>query len=147
MTKSLKTALFVCLFITGTALYAQFETAEVLGTVTDPSGRPIAKASVTLTNLETGIQANQKTEENGNYDFFNVKVGRYSVVVEQPGFSKFSDTNVDVAVGARQRVDVRMTVGAVTETVVVTTAGSAIETDTSDHGQVINTAAVAELPY
>jgi hypothetical protein len=110
----------LCCFFGATALFAQFETAEVLGTVSDPSGRPIAKASVTLTNLDTGIQSKANTDENGNYDFFNVKVGRYSLVVEQAGFSKFSTSDVDVTVGARQRVDVSMQVGAVTETIEVT---------------------------
>ena len=146
MKKLLKTTLAAGCFLTATALFAQFETAEVLGTVADPSGRAIPKASVTLTNLDTGIQANLKTDENGNYDFFNVKVGRYSIVVEQAGFSKFTTTGVDVTVGARQRVDVSMQVGAVTETIQVTGAAAALETDSSDHSQVFSTAAVAELP-
>ncbi len=128
------------------ALFAQFDTAEVLGTVRDPSGGAITKATVTLTNMDTGIQAKTATDESGNYDFFNVKVGRYSVVVEQAGFSKFTTADVQVNVNARQRVDVAMQVGAITETVEVTGVAAALETDSSEHGQVINTEAVAELP-
>ena len=64
-------------------VFGQFETAEVLGTVRDPSGGAMPKAAVTLTNSDTGIQAKTTTDENGNYDFFNVKVGRYNLVVEQ----------------------------------------------------------------
>ena len=146
MIRLLNKTLFLSLFLAASVLFAQFETAEVLGTVSDPSGRAIARASVTLTNLDTGIQAKATTDENGNYDFFNVKVGRYSVVVEQNGFSKFSTTDVDVTVGARQRVDVSMKVGAVTETVEVTGAAEALQTDSSDRGQVVNTTAATELP-
>jgi hypothetical protein len=127
-------------------LFGQFETAEVLGTVRDASGGTIVKASVTLTNLDTGIQAKATSDENGNYDFFNVKVGRYSLAVEQTGFSKFTTTDVQVNVNARQRVDVAMKVGAITESVEVTGAAAPLETDSSEHGQVINTAAIAELP-
>src|SRR5579872_2130423 len=70
-----------CLLFTA-ALFAQFETSEVLGTVHDPSSSPVPNANVTLTNQDTGIQMKTATDSNGNYDFFNVKVGRYTVAVE-----------------------------------------------------------------
>ena len=127
-------------------LHAQFENAEVLGTVRDQSGGAVPKATVTLTNQDTGIKVQTSTDENGNYDFFNVKVGRYTLAVEHAGFSKATTTDVMVNVGARQRVDVAMQVGAVTESVEVTGVAAALETDSSEHGQVINTAAVTELP-
>ena len=146
MIRLLNRTLLLGCFVAATALFAQFETAEVLGTVSDPSGRSIAKASVTLTNLDTGIQSRTSTDENGNYDFFNVKVGRYSLVVEQPGFSKFSTTDVEVTVGARQRVDVAMKVGAVSETIEVKDAAAALQTDSSDRGQVVSTTTATELP-
>ncbi len=139
-------AIAVACFLMTAALFAQFDTAEVVGTVRDASGGAIPKATVTLTNMDTGIQAKTNSDENGNYDFFNVKVGRYSVVVEHTGFSKFTTTDVQVNVNARQRVDVALQVGAVTETVEVTGVAAALETDSSEHGQIINTAAVAELP-
>jgi hypothetical protein len=59
------------------------------------------------------------TDENGNYDFFDVKVGRYTIAVEAAGFSRMSTPDVVVNVGARQRVDLAMQVGAITETVQV----------------------------
>jgi hypothetical protein len=127
-------------------LFGQFETAEVLGTVRDPSGAVIAKAAVTLTNLDTGIQAKSTTDVNGDYDFFNVSVGRYSLTVEQEGFSKFTTTDVEVNVNARQRVDAAMHVGAVTQSVEVKGAATLLEMDSSEHGQVIGTDEIAELP-
>jgi Outer membrane receptor for ferrienterochelin and colicins len=125
---------------------AQFETAEVLGTVRDSSGGVLSKAVVTLTNQDTNIQVKSTTDDNGNYDFFNVKSGRYSITAELPGFTKFSTSDVVVNVNARQRVDINLQVGAVTETVQVSGAASALETDTSEHGQVINTQQIVELP-
>ncbi len=141
-----KSPLLIGCLLMAAPLFAQFESSEVLGTVHDPSGLAIVGANVTLTNLDTGIHANTKTDENGNYDFFNVKVGRYSIVVEHAGFSKFTTTDVAVNVGARQRVDVALKVGAITESIEVTSVAAALETDSSEHGQVISTAAVAELP-
>ena len=146
MNKFSKITLSIGCFLIAGLLYGQFETAEVLGTVRDASGAAIPKADVTLTNMDTGIQAKATTDDNGNYDFFNVRVGRYSISVEHAGFSKATATDVAANVGARQRVDLTMTVGAVTETVEVRGAASALQTDSSDHGQVISTAAVAELP-
>src|ERR1700683_2063964 len=110
------TVLFLCLLFP-LALFGQFESAEVLGTVHDPSGAPIAKVSVTLTNQDTGIEAKTTSDDAGNYDFFNVKVGRYTITAEQTGFSKFTTTDVRVDVDARQRVDVALQVGAVTTSV------------------------------
>ncbi|MGA3020253.1 MAG: TonB-dependent receptor, partial [Bryobacteraceae bacterium] len=146
MNKLLKTTLFLGCFLIGTVLFAQFQTAEVLGTVRDPSGAAVPKATVTLTNQDTGIKVQTSTDDNGNYDFFNVQVGRYAVAVEHAGFSRFNTTDVQVTVNARQRVDISMQVGAVTESVEVKGVAAALETDTSEHGQVINTTAVAELP-
>jgi len=68
--------------IIATTLFSQFETSEVLCTVLDPSGVPVPNATVALTNQDTSIEMKTATDSNGNYDFFNVKVGRYTVVVE-----------------------------------------------------------------
>ncbi len=108
--------LAVCVLIPS-ALFAQFETSEVLGTVRDPSGSPVPKASVTLSNQDTGIEAKTTTSDAGEYDFFDVKIGRYTVSVEATGFSKASAADIRVNVGARQRVDVTLEVGAVTQSV------------------------------
>ena len=64
-------AVFLCL-LSATLLFAQFETAEVLGTVRDPSGAVIARAAVTLTNQATGVQSKVVTGENGDFDFFKM---------------------------------------------------------------------------
>lgn len=77
---------FIGALLCGALSYAQFETSEVLGTVRDPSGSPVSKAKVTLLNQDTGIQASATTNDAGEYDFVNVKVGRYTLTVEMAGF-------------------------------------------------------------
>lgn len=130
----------------GVLCFGQFENSEVLGTVRDPSGTPIPKAKVTLINQGTGIQETTSTNDTGDYDFLNVKVGRYTVTVEQAGFSKFTAPDIMVDVEVRQRVDAQLQVGVVTNSVTVQAAASAVDTDTSEHSQVINMQQVAELP-
>ena len=68
-----KLACLLGLLINAGLLLAQFETAEVLGTVRDASGGNVPGASVTLTNQDTNIQMRATTDDNGNYDFFNVR--------------------------------------------------------------------------
>jgi len=144
---TIKTALrLLTPLVFSTALFAQFDTAEVLGTVKDPAGSGIPKANVTLLNQGTSSESKTTTDETGNYDFFNVKVGRYTVTVETSGFSRASATDIDVQVGARQRVDLNLQIGNVSQSVDVTGAASLVETDNSQHGQVIATAAIVELP-
>src|SRR5260370_38212331 len=101
---SFKTLLAVIL--TAATLLAQFETAEALGNVRDASGAAVPKAAVTLTNQDTGIAVKTTTDDHGNYDFFDVKVGRYSIAVETAGFSRTSTTDVTANVAAPPPVDI-----------------------------------------
>ncbi len=126
--------------------YAQFETATVLGTVRDAAGAIIPGAKVTLKNTATGITANAATDGEGNYQFFNVKIGDYQVTAELPGFASAVAENVSVTVNARQRVDLNLRAGAVTDTVVITDAAPLLETDSSDRGQVVDKEQIVNLP-
>ena len=128
------------------AAFAQFDTATVLGTVTDAAGAALPKATITLRNVATGITATAQTDENGNYQFFNVKIGAYTVTAEAQGFAKALAENIQVTVNARQRVDLAMKAGAVTETVTVTAEAALLETDSSERGQVIQREQIVNLP-
>jgi hypothetical protein len=125
---------------------AQFDTAEVLGTVRDVSRSVVPKAALTLLNEDTGITARTVADDSGNYTFSNVKIGRYKLTAEAAGFSRASESGIKVDVGARLRVDFALQVGQVTETVEVSGAAAALETDSSEHGQVVGTTAIVELP-
>jgi hypothetical protein len=142
----MKSSKYFLLLLFAASLHAQFETSEVLGTVRDKTGGAIAKANITLLQQDTGIESKTLSDGNGNYDFFNVKVGLYTLTVEATGFSKFTTTDVNVNVNVRQRVDVALEVGVLTETVEVTGVASVLETDSSERAQVINTKQVVELP-
>jgi len=141
-----KLGLLVCPLLYAATLFGQFETSEVLGTIKDASQRVVANASVTLTNQDTGFQAKTNTQENGDYDFLTVKPGRYTITIEQAGFEKFSSPDITVNVNARQRVDATLQVGSVTQTMTVSSQASLVETDTSEHSQVIGAKAIVDLP-
>ena len=128
------------------AAHAQFDTATVIGTVRDNSGAVVPGATVTLTNLDTGIATTRVTDANGSYEFMTIRVGRYKVTAELQGFSTALADNVQVAVGARQRVELQLTCGNLTETVEVVGAATRLETDSSQRGQVITGAQAVQLP-
>ncbi|MBS1787705.1 MAG: TonB-dependent receptor [Acidobacteria bacterium] len=130
-----------------TAAYAQFDTATVLGTITDSTGAAIPGATVTLKNTATGVTATAQSDQNGNYQFFNVKIGSYQVSAEAQGFSKGLAENVQITVNARQRVDLSLKAGAVTETVNISAdTAQLLETETSARGQIIGREQIVNLP-
>ena len=127
------------------AARAQFDTATVLGNVMDEQGAAVPGASVTLTNVATGIVATAISESTGAYQFLNVRVGTYRIEAELQGFSKAVVPTVTVTVNARQRVDLTMKVGGIGETVQVTGARM-LESESSDRGQVIAHEQIVNLP-
>ncbi len=138
--------LALVLVLLSQAAYAQFDTSTVLGTVRDETGAVLPGVSVTLTNQATGITATTHTDEYGNYQFLNVKVGTYRIEASLPSFAT-ARIEVRVSVNARQRVDLTMKVGEVNTTVEVTSSSSLlVETDSSDRGQVIDQKQIVELP-
>src|SRR5688500_12909667 len=127
-------------------VFAQFDTSTVLGSVKDSSGAVVPGATVTLKNVQTGISSTAVTEAEGSYQFLPLRVGTYTVRAELQGFSVAEARDVAVAVGARQRVDLTLTVGNVGETVEVTGAAKLLETESSDRGQIIAKEQIVNLP-
>src|ERR1044072_2120426 len=140
------TSLICALLISATPSYAQFDSATVLGTVKDSSGAVIPAATVTLKNIETGSTASAPTDENGDFQFTNVKIGNYRVSAEKSGFSTAGAERVNVTTNARQRVDLTMQTGALTESVGVTAGVALLETDSSVRGQVVQREQIINLP-
>jgi hypothetical protein len=137
---------FATCLLLATPTLAQFDTAEVLGTIRDHSGAIVPGAAVTLLNVNTGLEAKTSADQSGNYTFSDVRIGVYRLTAEAKGFSKEIAADITVNVGARQRVDFELEVGKVSETVEVTGAAAPLETDSSERGQVINSSAIVELP-
>jgi hypothetical protein len=144
----MKRMLFVLLATLAAAspAFAQFETATVVGTVRDASGGVVPAAKVTLTNTATGVSQERITDANGNFEFFTVRIGPYVVTAEKEGFSIALVDNVQVTVGARQRVDLSMAVGQLSERVEVSARAVLLQTDSSDRSQVITGEQTRALP-
>ncbi|HUA58646.1 MAG TPA: TonB-dependent receptor [Verrucomicrobiae bacterium] len=125
---------------------AQFESGSVLGAITDPSANPVSGAVVTLTNIRTGTSVKSRTDSGGNFLFVNQRLGSYQVRVEMTGFRAAESTPFELSVDARQRVDLKLELGSVSEAVTVTGSAGVLEADTSSRGEVINPREISELP-
>jgi len=121
-------------------------TADILGTVTDPTGAVVVNAQVTLTNVATSVKQQTKTSSSGDYLFTLLLNGTYTINVEAQGFKSFSMPAVELSAGARQRVDVHLAIGQSAETVTVTSAPPAIQTDSSSIGSTLTSQPVEDLP-
>src|SRR5919112_2741940 len=124
---------------------AQVNTASVTGLVTDTAGAVVPNASVTLKNKATNVETTAATDSSGYYTFASVPVGDYTVTVERQGFKRVVLEEVKLDVGQKARVDAALEVGAVTETVTVTSA-TLLTTQEATTGGVIENRLVEQLP-
>src|SRR5580700_1871204 len=98
--------------LAGTAAAQLATTTALVGTVTDPSGKSVAGAKVTAVENGTHDTYTANTNEQGYYSIEFVRVGTYSVTVEQSGFQMVTKTGIVVDINQLVRTDVEMPVGA-----------------------------------
>jgi hypothetical protein len=120
--------------------------AEVTGRVTDPTGAVVPAAEVTVLNLETGVHHPAHTNNDGYYSVPSLDPGKYQVDVKAAGFKPVVRTGVVLQVEQVARIDFKIELGNVTETVEVAGTTPLVESETSSLGQVINNKAIVEMP-
>jgi hypothetical protein len=127
-------------------VHAQEATARIIGTVTDQQGAVIPDATVTVRNVATKVTYSAQTLKDGTYQVFSLLIGTYDVTVEKAGFKKaISDSHV-LEINQVQKVDIRMEVGSVSETVEISAGGSTVETVNSTIGESITARPLQDLP-
>ena len=127
-------------------LAAQQYFGTIVGTVTDPSGAAVPDASVTVTNPQTAISRQVKTDDMGNYRVESLVPGTYTLKVEHSGFETAEVQATDLPVARTVTVNVVMRIGAVTQTVEVQAAAPLLDTANSTVGTVVNNKSVVNLP-
>jgi hypothetical protein len=125
---------------------AQFDSGSFVGTVTDASGAAIPLATVTITNIDTGIVAATKADASGHYEVSSLKAGRYHVEAASTGFSSAAADNITVQVGGRQKLDLTLKAGGAETTVEVSDVALQVETESSQRSQGVTNYQSAALP-
>jgi carboxypeptidase family protein/TonB-dependent receptor-like protein len=128
------------------SLHAQAVKGALLGNVTDEGGLAVPGATITITEVSTNINYNTVTNESGNYIFSNLKDGTYKVVAELTGFKRAIRDNVIVPVNSTMRVDLKMEVGTIEESVLVVGQSPLLQTDRADTGRIIEAIHLQEVP-
>ena len=128
------------------AAWAQSFSGSILGTVKDTSGAVVPAAEVVLTNTANNARIEAASDAAGNYTAPLLPPGSYRLEATAAGFKKFVRDGVTVQVQQQARVDIVLTVGEVTESVMVTADAPLVETNTSSVGKVVDTRRILDLP-
>jgi hypothetical protein len=132
-------------FMLAVAAFADI-TGDIQGTVIDPAGATVSAAKVTIKNLSTGALRTVAANEAGEFSSPQMDIGSYQVTVEKDGFKTFTQTVV-VRSGERTRIEAKLEVGNVTESVQVeSSALPTLDVATAQVSESLNSQEVLSLP-
>jgi hypothetical protein len=118
---------------------------RISGIIRDPSGAFVAGATVTLNNVGNGIKQTTTTNEQGQYSFPVVPVGRYELEVSSPGFQPYKKIGVVIDVNSALQIDATLQIKN-SETVEVNDSVVTIQMSDTEIGETISSQHVAEVP-
>lgn len=119
--------------------------ATIEGALLDASGGTVATGRATVTNVDTGL-VKTAAVESGRYRFTMLPVGRYTVAVAAPGFAPFESQPLAVEVSQVRRLDVRLEVAGVRESVSVSGEAALVDTASNALGKTVTTREILDLP-
>jgi hypothetical protein len=138
---------FFLLFLAAAAfLCAQEFRGTFSGTVTDATGASVPKAKVTATEVHTGLKTTVFSEGSGVYTIPFLAPGQYDISAEATGFREYLHQGMTLEAGASLALDIRLQVGAVSDTVTIVGETPVLEAANATVGQVLSTKEVDSLP-
>ncbi len=127
-------------------LFGQAPNAELTGTVKDSSGAVVAGAQIVVTNEETGLKRQAKSNEFGLYTIALLPPGRYRTVIQQGGFRAVERKGLTLHVDEKAQIDFALEVGSVNETVTVQGEAPLLQTAEASQGAVLDNTKIVNLP-
>ena len=146
MRRRLPLAALVLLLLVPVYAAAQAVSGTILGTVTDSSGSVIPNAKVTIVNEGTALTRTVQSDVNGEYTVPSLPTGRYTVITELAGFKTTTLSNIELGVDQRVRIDLKLEVGAMTESVSVEAVSPLVQTSSSELGTTVKSEQIEALP-
>ncbi len=134
-----------CLFVCFPA-WTQQITASITGSVMDAGGAVINGALVTATDIDRGTKYTAKTATDGLFTFARLPIGTYEVKAEAAGFQTAVQSHVTLVLNQTARLDFKMSVGAVTNTISVTAEAPALQSETTQVSTLLDSRAVTNIP-
>jgi hypothetical protein len=133
------------LVATGVA-WAQVNAVDLAGTITDPQGKAVADAKVTVRNLATNLSRSKQSGDDGRYLFVGLPPGRYELSVEKSGFARVVNPEVVLEIGRAPEFNVRLQVQAGTQQITVTGEAALVETQRTSVSETIESRQIDNLP-
>src|SRR5207248_7295436 len=112
----------------------------------DTTGAAVPGATVTLTNLGTGLTRTVVTDSVGEYTAPSLPTGQYRLVSELPGFKTVTIPDIDLGVDQRVRINVQLQIGAVAENVTVAASSPLVQIASSELGTTVQEEQIKTLP-
>src|SRR2546428_2662363 len=109
--------------------WAQGLAGSIAGTITDPANAAVPNAKVAVTNVNTTAERRRTSESNGGYRVLGLEPGQYTVTVEAAGFRRLTTSAQTVDASTPVRLDLKLEIGPVTETVLVATRAVQLNTE------------------
>jgi hypothetical protein len=139
-------SLLFLISVVPSSLLAQYTTATLSGIITDPSGRTVPGARITIENTGTGLIRSCMTGEDGAYLFPSLPVGTYRLQVKKEGFARYRQEGITLDVNQTATQSVSLRVGEVKEQVNVSANAEMLPAETSNVAQLVDTQRVVDLP-
>ena len=138
---------FLSLFLLACAAMPQTGTeGSILGIVKDSSGAAVPKASVAITNVETGLAINLTADDAGFFQAFALPRGSYSVVVTMAHFTAWRLSNVELVAGEQKRISPVLSVGDVKQEITVQAGSELLQTERASVETAIEQKQIRDLP-
>jgi len=136
----------ILLFTTSFAV-AQINTATLSGTITDPQGLAVRGAKVSVTLLATGAERSSNADESGRYNFVGLVPGIYKLRAEGgSGFAPYQNSSMQLTVGEQAIFNIKLELGAQSQTVTVTTESTPVEVTRTESSQTVDERHIDNLP-
>jgi hypothetical protein len=119
---------------------------SVLGTVLDSTGAVVPHATVKLVNEQTGFALERTSDDGGSYSFTPIKIGTYTVTASAQGFRTFEQRGVNVTASSRIEVPLTLGTASANQTVEVSAAPPALQTQEASTGATVSAQAIVQTP-
>ncbi|HLJ15249.1 MAG TPA: TonB-dependent receptor [Bryobacteraceae bacterium] len=134
----------ICIAVFAALAFAQ--TASITGRITDPGGAVVPDAEVSAQSVGTGVTTSTRSNADGYYSVNALLPGKYNLTVLKAGFAPIKQEGLELEVQQIARLDFKLQVGAITQSVDVNAQAVVLESQTATTGQVVESKQITELP-
>jgi hypothetical protein len=137
---------FACLLRVAAPVNAQVLYGTLTGNITDSTGAALPGAHIEASNIATGLKKEVTTDDRGAYLFNDLQPGTYNVTISATSFGTLRQEDIDIRVNTIRRVDAKLHVAQVNESVTVGASVTILQTDRADVNSQITQAELTSLP-